>query len=153
MSLTLMLFCFSSCVMFPVLSKKGKKCCTISWFIFWGMLKQVNDFCYSDNLHMKSFVPKWDIYLLKQGKPAWAEWLTAETWKQDNLLTFLLAGFFLSKQYWMLRCLDEWMYSILELKCSYSVVFLPLLLETFFKLYNKRKRTNTFWRHVKYLSF
>lgn len=69
--LTLMLSCFSSCVMcFLFFPRRKKKCCAISWFFFfpfsWGMLKWVNDFCYSDNLHMKSFVPKWDMCRLKK---------------------------------------------------------------------------------------
>lgn len=57
-----------------------------SRFISWGMLKGVNDSCYSDNLHMKKrggglclyvcvwgvggllFVPKWDLLLFEKKK-------------------------------------------------------------------------------------
>lgn len=128
--LTLMLFCFSSRVVVSCFYQEKKKCCAISWFISWGMLKGVNDFCYSDNLHMKSFVPKWDIYCLKKGTPTQAEWLTAKTWKQivvvlfkGMLITCVLGNTFTA---WILHISTipddyeckvfflKWMYSILE---------------------------------------
>lgn len=99
--LILMLFCFNRRVMcFLFFPREKKKWCTISWFISSGMLKGVNDFCYSDNLHMKSFVPKWDMYHLKEVDAYTCRMIDSWNLKADFggtfglLVTFVLGNMF-----------------------------------------------------------
>lgn len=91
--LTLMLSCFSSCVMcFLFFPRRKKKCCAISWFFFLLFLEAclnelmtsaTQTICIWRVLFQNEICAVW-----KKGTPTQAEWLTAKTWRQIVVVHF-----------------------------------------------------------------